>query len=602
MDIAWPIFEGKGGVLRLGFSEMLYRQRVIGLWLQMSALTFGILLLAVAGTLFFVKRITRPLVALAQATQKIDQGELSVRVGVQGQDEVGKLATSFNHMVARMEEYTGRLEEQTMELDRAHQQTRAFCGIVQEIGALSSLKEIGSFLIRRFQDIVRCSQMVLLIFSEDRDLLFALWETGMKVSKEAESIRTVWSSLEGLKKSTRAKGAIFKPPLVPDHFQKAARQAIVPLHHQGRLLGGLVIACPEDCRCSLEEAEAVGLILTQAAGVIKRAVLQEEEKHDLQSRVEISSEYSGIIGKDPKMQVIYKLIEDIAPTDATVLIEGESGTGKELVARAIHQQSPREDKPFVVINCSAYPETLLESELFGHEKGAFTGAIRQKSGRFEQAHGGTVFLDEIGEIPLSAQIKLLRVLQTQRFERVGSEKTLSVDVRILAATNKDLLQEVKRGSFREDVYYRLNVIPVHMPPLRERRNDIPLLAHHFLRRFAAEQGKEIKRLSADAMRALLDYSWPGNVRELENSIEHATVLAKGQQIQSSDLPPAFHTATFLAPAGRLQTMAEHERELLEQVLEECSWNKKEASRRLGISRNTLYVKLKKYDITRPTTH
>jgi two-component system response regulator HydG len=343
-------------------------------------------------------------------------------------------------------------------------------------------------------------------------------------------------------------------------------------------------------------------MLGQAAGVIKRAVLQEEEIRMLQSRVEVSAEFSGIIGKDPKMQLIYKLIEDIAPTDATALIQGESGTGKELVARAIHRQSPRKNKPFVVINCSAYPATLLESELFGHEKGAFTGAIRQKSGRFEQAHGGTVFLDEIGEIAPSAQIRLLRVLQTHKFERLGGERTLNVDVRVIAATNKDLLQEVKKGHFREDLYYRLNVIPVHLSLLHERRNDIPLLARHFLRRFAAEQGKEIEKLSPEAMRVLLDYSWPGNVRELENTIEHATVLTKGRRIEASDLPAFLHSATSTGYAATPPTLVDHERKLLQEVLDECGWNKKQAAKRLGISRSSLYDKLKKYQITKPTAH
>lgn len=341
-------------------------------------------------------------------------------------------------------------------------------------------------------------------------------------------------------------------------------------------------------------------MLTQAAGVIKRAVLQEEEIRQLQDRVETTAEFSGIVGKDPKMQVIYKLIEDIAPTDATVLIQGESGTGKELVARAVHRLSPRKNKPFMVINCSAYPATLLESELFGHEKGSFTGAIRQKSGRFEQAHGGTVLLDEIGEIAPSAQIKLLRVLQTQKFERIGGEKTLNVNVRIIAATNKELLQQVKEGNFREDLYYRLNVIPISLPPLNERRNDIPLLAHHFLHRFAAEQGKKIEQFSQEAMRLLLDYSWLGNVRELENTVEHATVLAKGSRVEASDLPAALHTA--VKNESKPFTLVEHESKLLVEVLEDCGWNKKQAAKRLGISRSTLYDKLKKYQITKPTTH
>jgi two-component system response regulator HydG len=602
LDIAWPIFRGKAGVLRLGFSETPYRQQMTKLWLQMSGLTLVILSLALGGSLLFMRRITRPLGELAQATEKIDKGETNVRVQVRGEDEVGKLGVSFNHMVARMEEYTRRLEEQTMELERAHHQTRTFCGIVQEIGSLRSLQEIGSFLIRRFQHIFKCGHMVLLIFSGNKDFLFASSAESAKVLREPESIETARSLLRGMEKVTFTKKMPFKPPLVSDDFKDATRQAIVPLHHEHEPFGALVIACPGECACNLEEIDSAALILSQAAGVINRAMVQEEEIRDLQNRLESNAEFGGIVGKDPKMQVIYKLIEDIAPTDASVLIEGESGTGKELVARAIHQKGPRKDRPFIVINCSAYPATLLESELFGHEKGAFTGATRQKSGRFEQAHGGTVFLDEIGEIPWSAQIKLLRVLQTQRFERIGGEQTLDVDVRIIAATNKELLQEVKNGRFREDLYYRLNVIPVHLPPLRERRNDIPLLARYFLRRFSIEQGKETGEFSTDAMRTLLDYSWPGNVRELENSIEHATVLAKGQRIEVSDLPAVLNSVTSPGQTRRRPTISEHEKELLQQVLEECSWNKKQAARRLGISRNTLYVKLKKYQITRPTTH
>jgi DNA-binding NtrC family response regulator len=273
------------------------------------------------------------------------------------------------------------------------------------------------------------------------------------------------------------------------------------------------------------------------------------------------------------------------------------------VANAIHRNSLRKNMPFVVINCSAYPATLLESELFGHEKGAFTGAVRRKAGRFEQADGGTVFLDEIGEIPPSAQIKLLRVIQTQKFERIGGEQTLAVNVRIIAATNKDLLQEVKEGRFREDLYYRLNVIPINLPPLKKRRNDIPLQARYFLQRYAAEMGKDIAEFSREAMRLLLDYPWPGNVRELENSIEAAVVLAHGKRIEISDFPSALLQNT-CAPTenGSPGTMMENEARLLREALEECSWNKKAAARRLGISRNTLYRKLKKYQIYSPTIH
>ncbi len=328
--------------------------------------------------------------------------------------------------------------------------------------------------------------------------------------------------------------------------------------------------------------------------------MQTLSENEFRSRIENTAEFCGIVGKAPKMQVVYRLIQDIAPTDATVLIQGESGTGKELVARAIHHQSDRRHNSFVVINCSAYPDTLLESELFGHEKGAFTGAIRQRAGRFEQADGGTVFLDEIGEIPPSSQVKLLRVLQTQSFERIGGERTLKVNVRVIAATNKDLIREVQKGSFREDLYYRLNVIPILLPPLRQRLNDIPLLARSFLTRFSVEQKKNIEDFSPESMRLILDYGWPGNVRELENTVEHAVVLAKKIRIETSDLPAVLRSQPKPSSPNELPLMGESERALIERALEETNWDKKKAARRLGIGRTTLYSKLKKYRIDKPT--
>ena len=602
LDIAWPILAGMGGQLRAGFSEKTYRQQVMRLWLQMSGLTLAILSLALTLTLLFVRKITRPLIALADATQKIDKGEWDVRLQVQGNDEVGRLAGSFNQMVAHLKNYTHKLEEQTLELERAHFQTRTVCSIVQEVGALRSLQEIGSYLLKTFQNMLKCSHMALLIFNDNQDFLFALTVGEVKTFREPKQLRNAASVLEGKAKIISSRRKILSAPLIPKDFQSTAGQTIIPIRRTKQAFGCLVVGCPADCRCNDSEIEVVSAMLSQAAGVIRRAVLQEEEIRDLQSRMESSSEFGGIIGKDTKMQVIYKMIEDIAPTDATVLIQGESGTGKELVARAIHFESPRKDKPFVVINCSAYPATLLESELFGHEKGAFTGAIRQKFGRFEQAHGGTVFLDEIGEIHPSAQIKLLRVLQTQKFERLGGEKTQAVNLRILAATNKDLLGEVKKGRFREDLYYRLNVIPIYLPPLRERRNDIPLLARYFLQRFATEQGKNIQGFSAEAMRLFMDHQWPGNVRELENTVEHATVLAKSGRIEPSDLPAVIRTTPSLAQITRVPTMEEHERKILQDTLEECGWNKKQTAERLGISRSTLYDKLKKYQISKHTAH
>ncbi len=598
LDIAWPVFSGRAGVLRLGFSEKPFREQINRLWIQMSLVTLGILLLAVIGSLIFVRRITLPLSELARATQKIDKGELDIVVDVKGQDEVGTLAASFNQMVTRLKDYTLRLEQKAKELERSHNQTRTFCEIVSELGALPTLNEIGPALIKRFQGILICEQMALLVLNEDRTVLFSVSENHVRMLKDMKMIQAAAEAIQETNGRTIFAGSIFSPPMVPEPFSSSPQQALVPLRSETQLLGGLVIACPMNCECNLKDIELVGLILTQAAGVIKRAVVHEQSVSEFRARIETTAEFCGLIGKDPKMQVVYRLIEDIAPTDVTVLIQGESGTGKELVARAIHRQSERKNESFVVINCSAYPETLLESELFGHERGAFTGAIRQKAGRFEQADGGTVFLDEIGEIPPQAQIKLLRVLQTHTFERLGGERSLKVDVRILAATNKDLLREVQKSLFREDLFYRLNVIPIFLPTLRDRPNDIPLLAGYFLNRFSVAQRKDIHDFSPEAMRKILDYSWPGNVRELENSVEHAVTLAKGSRIETADLPTAIRGSSMPAPSSPL--IVENERALLERVLAECKWEKKKAARRLGMGRSTLYSKLKKYGIVKPT--
>jgi PAS domain S-box-containing protein len=487
------------------------------------------------------------------------------------------------------------------DLERAHSEMETFCSLLKQISSQRTLNGVGALLMKAVQNIVGSQYTLLHIFNSERNLVFTLTEAGISTVEEPELISAAQSILEGLDGMTIAPENKFNPPLVPDFFP-SGRQTIIPLQSRNQLEGAFVIACQADCLCDEKALEMVSLVLDYASETIAKAVSYEEEIRDLEKRVESTAEFSGLIGKDFKMQVIYKLIEDIAPTDATVLIEGESGTGKEVVARAIHRRSPRHNKPFVVINCSAYPATLLESELFGHERGAFTGAIRQKIGRFEQAHGGTVFLDEIGEIAPSAQIKLLRVIQSHRFERLGGEKTLSVDVRLIAATNKDLLQEVKDGHFREDLYYRLNVIPINLPELKERPNDIPLLARHFLGRFAKEQNKEIQGFTSEAMRLLLDYNWPGNVRELENSIEHATVLAKGDRVEASDLPAIVQTQGAHTLGDRLPTIEEHERNLLLETLEQCGWVKKEAAQHLGISRTALYDKLKRYQITKPTTH
>ena len=546
-----------------------------------------------------MRRITRPLAALVKATQEIDRGESNVQVDVQGQDEIATLAASFNHMVSRQEEYTHRLEEQAMELERAHGQTVTACKIVQEVSALRTLDEMGAILLKRLKDTMLCQHLALAVLNSAKDTLYILSGQKVRIFHEPKIIQVVKDNLERLKNVTFSRRKLFKAPFLPEDFTLVERQAIILLSSD-QVCGAAIIACPEGCTCDQEEIERVRLMLNQTAGALGRAVLQEDEVMGLKKRLDAATGFGDLIGKDPKMQLIYKLIEDVAPSDATVLIQGESGTGKELVARAIHQHSPRKDGPFVVINCSAYPATLLESELFGHEKGAFTGALRQKAGRFEQAHGGSVLLDEVGDIPLPAQVKLLRVLQTRKFERIGGEQTLTVDVRVLAASHKDLVQEVKNGNFREDLFYRLNVIPIKLPPLRERINDIPLLVEHFLKLFAAARSKDIQGLSSEALRVLLNYSWPGNVRELENTIEHAVVLAKAGQVEAWDLPAAIQSGL----PGVSPTLSQREERALLEILEECGWNKKLAAQRLGISRSTLYLMMKRHKVSgsKPTTH
>ena len=399
---------GSSRRLRLGFSEKPSERQINRVWEQMSFISLAILLVALIGSLIFVRRITLPLSELARATERIDKGDLDITVDIKGQDEVGRLAASFNQIITRLRDYTLRLEKKAKELERSHNQTRTFCEIVREIGALPTLNEIGPALIKRFKDILICSHMVLLVLNEDRSVLFSVSEEGVKMFKDMRTTQRA-EALQATNGGTVFLQSLFQPILFPESFPSSPQQALVPLKGETEILGGLVVACPGTCGCDLKEIELAALILTQAAGVIKRAVLHEQSMSEFRARIEDTAEFCGIIGKDPRMQVVYNLIQDIAPTDATVIIQGESGSGKELVARAIYQLSDRNHGKFVVINCSAYPETLLESELFGHEKGVFTGAIRQRTGRFEQADGGTIFLDEIGEIPLSSQVKLLRV-------------------------------------------------------------------------------------------------------------------------------------------------------------------------------------------------
>jgi Nif-specific regulatory protein len=385
----------------------------------------------------------------------------------------------------------------------------------------------------------------------------------------------------------------------------------VPIKHQNKVIGALSIDRPTDEDADLmldfELLETVVNILADAVATIRdeveeRMKLLEENKR---LRIELGEKFQpgNIVGKCSGMQAIYAMISQVAESSATVLIRGESGTGKELVARAIHHASQRRNKPFIAVNCAALPENLIESELFGHEKGSFTGAIAQRKGRVEIANGGTLFLDEIGDISLPVQVKLLRFLQERTFERVGGHEPISVDVRVLAATSRNLEEEMAKENFREDLFYRLNVFPIQMPRLSERRSDIILLADYFLTKYSKMYNKNIKRISTPAINMMMMYHWPGNVRELENCIERAVLTSSDEVVHGYNLPPSLQTAqatdTSILPkeGASLATMvASYERELIVDALKMHRGNVAASARTLGSTPRILHYKIEKLNV------
>jgi formate hydrogenlyase transcriptional activator len=385
----------------------------------------------------------------------------------------------------------------------------------------------------------------------------------------------------------------------------------LPLTTGRHRLGALVFVSRQAGAYDGADVDYLQLVANQVAVAVENAQAFEcieklkekltREKVYLEEEIRTEHNFDEIVGESAALRRVLKEVETVAPTDSTVLVRGETGTGKELIARALHQLSPRRDRTFVKLNCAAIPTGLLESELFGHEKGAFTGAITQKIGRFELAHQGTLFLDEVGDIPAELQPKLLRVLQEQEFERLGSTRTIRVDVRLVAATNRDLAQMVADGQFRNDLYYRLNVFPVVLPPLRERRDDIPRLVRHFAQIVARRMGRRIETIPAEAMDALMRYPWPGNIRELENVIERAVILSPGPalHLNLSDLKA---DAPAEAPPGPALTLADAERDHILGILRATGWvlgGPNGAAARLAMKRTTLQSKMKKLGIARP---
>ncbi|MBI2871487.1 MAG: sigma 54-interacting transcriptional regulator [Candidatus Omnitrophica bacterium] len=390
----------------------------------------------------------------------------------------------------------------------------------------------------------------------------------------------------------------------------------VPIKYAGKTIGALSVdrlfeqpvSLQEDVRLLATIASMIAQAVRLRQQVRTEHVRLEEENTDLRRQLKTRYHVENIIGSSRAMQDVFRVVHQCARSKATVLLLGESGTGKELIARALHYMSPRSDGPFVRISAASIPETLLESELFGYEKGAFTGALARKPGRFELAHGGTLFLDEVGDLTLAAQVKMLRVLQEREFERVGGTETIKVDVRIIAATNRPLDQEVREKRFREDLYYRLNVITIYLPPLRERREDIPELVDYFISRSGKEHGKAVERPAQDAMDVLITYPWPGNVRELENCMERAVVMAEGHVVRRRDLPsnirhkvvPHYAEERFHeGNAGRLSltdSVKALEARLIQEALNTSRGNQSRAAKMLGITERILGYKAKKYKI------
>ncbi len=504
----------------------------------------------------------------------------------------------------RMEE---SLAFRSQELQKTQAQLEKLSDIARERYSQRSIPELVQYLNDILGELFPQADPLFLLLDTKKNRLLSLEECSVQVTEPLKRLVRRLEKVGLLGEFVGYLANIKEPHLItyadrgamPAYFKVISRIYPswfgLPLFTQQHCLGFFLLGSQVPQGYSREELNFFHALFGQVSCYLRYLLRQETTVVAIPALVPLKTQYGDIIGQSKKMHEVYELIDLVSRTDATVLVTGENGTGKELVARTIHSLSKRGRGSFVVANCSAYSPTLLESELFGHEKGAFTGAIRRKKGRFELAQSGTLFLDEIGDIPPATQVLLLRFLQDHCFERVGGEATIESDVRVLAATNKDLYREVQENRFRDDLYYRLNVITIHLPALRERKEDIPLLCQHFLEKYNLKENKRILRFSADAMQTLMDFDWPGNVRQLENAVSHAVILAQGENIRRRHLP------RFLKEAGEEAmptSLAETERLLILRVLKEVGWNKHEAARRLRVSRSTLYSKIRRYGLSR----
>lgn len=502
--------------------------------------------------------------------------------------------------------------------------------ITELIGSAADLGSTLESVLGVLNDTLKMERATLLLFDEVSQSLVIRASCGLS---EAEELRGVYRPDEGVI------GQVFRtraPFVVPDIQSEplflnrtGARSGVsrdtlsflgVPVMVNGSPEGVLTVdrlfgdevSFEEDIRFLTVLATLIAQFITLHKEIEKKEAKLVQENESLKKKLHQLHDGHFIIGHSKPMQEVFGIIDKISKSNATALLLGESGTGKELVARAIHESSERKDKSFIKINCAALPETLLESELFGHEKGAFTGAHASRPGRFELADGGSVFLDEIGEMPLSLQAKMLRVLQERQFERIGGTRTFTIDVRIVAATNVSLEDAVNEGLFRADLYYRLNVVPIVLPPLRERKEDVPILFNHFLLKSNQRNGKEVK-MTSDLLDFLMGYSWPGNVREMQNLVERMVILAEGDRITLADLPVNIRRAESSAPAGREsfsgvpvlhsdggfgKSLSEIERDEIKAALKRNGWVQVRAAKELGLTQRQIGYRIKKYGLSR----
>jgi Nif-specific regulatory protein len=504
-------------------------------------------------------------------------------------------------------------------------EVKALYRIVKLIDSAVHLDTALSAILKVLHDTLRMERATLALFDEDRQQLAIRASYGLTVEEEQRGVYTLDEGICGKVFSSAS------PFIVPDVsseplflnrtgarelFSKTKISFIgVPVVLGDKPVGvlsvdrlfGLEVSFEEDVRFLTVVATLIAQFLSLNQAIRRDRQKLVQENLSLKAQLHERHRKHYIIGHCKAMQDVFWSIERVAPTQATVLLLGDSGTGKEMVAQAIHEASPRRTHPFVKINCAALPESLLESELFGHEKGAFTGADAVRIGRFEMADTGTLFLDEIGEMPLLLQSKLLRVLQEQQFERLGSSRTISVDVRIIAATNVSLHQAVAQGSFRNDLYYRLNVVPISLPSLKDRKDDIPMLIDHFLKVSNKRNGKSL-RMTKEFLEAMTAYDWPGNVRELQNLVERVVILSAGDMLHLHDLPDCFfapkavetpQAKTLAASPPRRRALADIEREQVEAALLRHGWVQARAARELGLSQRQMGYKIKKFSLIRP---